>query len=200
MAAAIEPENTYQIPSIFRNPIRTKDHAFFRPSTSGEQRAHLKPINPRLRDDVRTFLVRAPFLCRARARASPALAFLLPQRWVMHAQEPITTTRHAKAAREAELDAEEMRDAELAEEGDDGDEFADADDAEDDDETEGEGEEPLELPTAEEREEEKKTGGPQVHVVQRRMRECVRVLGNFKKRAAAGRCVTRSVAPMPQLT
>ena len=93
----------------------------------------------------------------------------------------------AKAAREAELDAEEMRNAEVDTEGDD--ELADADEDEDE---EGEGAaEPFELPTAEEREEEKKAGGPQVHVVQRRMRECVRVLGNFKKRAAEGRYVTQ---------
>ena len=93
----------------------------------------------------------------------------------------------AKAAREAELDAEEMRNAEVDTEGDD--EFADADE---DEGEEGEGAaEPFELPTAEEREEEKKAGGPQVHVVQRRMRECVRVLGNFKKRAAKGRYVSQ---------
>lgn len=91
----------------------------------------------------------------------------------------------AKAAREAELDAEEMRRAEMA---------SDDDLAEDDmDEDEEEGaEEPFVLPTAEEREEEKKLGGPQLHVVQRRMRECVRVLGNFRKRAAPDRCVERS--------
>ena len=92
----------------------------------------------------------------------------------------------AKAAREAELDAEEMRQAELA--SGDEEEFEDADEAESGDE-EDDGQEPFHLPTAEEREEEKKNGGPQVHVVQRRMRECVRVLGNFKKRAAPGRCV-----------
>ena len=91
----------------------------------------------------------------------------------------------AKAAREAELDAEEMRQAELAS---DEDELAEEAMEEDDQEGEG-GEEPFRLPTAEEREEEKKAGPPQVHVVQRRMRECVRVLGNFKKRAAEGRYV-----------
>ena len=92
----------------------------------------------------------------------------------------------AKAAREAQLDLEEMQQAELAGE-EDGDDFADADMDE-----EGEGGEDSEgfvLPTAEEREEEKKRGGPDVHTVQRRMRECVRVLGNFKRLAAKGRCV-----------
>ncbi|TBU35832.1 NOL1/NOP2/sun family RNA met [Dichomitus squalens] len=90
----------------------------------------------------------------------------------------------ARAAREAELDLEELQRAELAGE-EDGDDFADADMDE-----EGEGGEDSEafvLPTAEEREEEKKRGGPDVHTVQRRMRECVRVLGNFKKLAAKGR-------------
>lgn len=43
------------------------------------------------------------------------------------------------------------------------------------------------LPTAEEREEEKTKGGPDVHTVQRRMRECVRVLSKFSKRAEPGR-------------
>ena len=43
------------------------------------------------------------------------------------------------------------------------------------------------LPTMEEREEEKAKGGPDVHRVQRRMRECVRVLSKFSKRAESGR-------------
>ncbi|KZT11247.1 NOL1/NOP2/sun family RNA met [Laetiporus sulphureus 93-53] len=91
----------------------------------------------------------------------------------------------AKATREAELDAKEMREAEFAgaEDGD----FADADVDEDMDGEDGKGEEAFRLPSAEEREEEKKNGGPDVHTVQRRMRECVRVLGNFKKLAAKGR-------------
>lgn len=89
----------------------------------------------------------------------------------------------AKAAREAELDAEEMQNA--AQEGEDEDDFADADEAMVGEEGEVDGE--FHLPTAEEREEEKKTGGPDVHTVQRRMRECVRVLGNFTKLAAKGR-------------
>ncbi|KAJ3551994.1 hypothetical protein NM688_g4392 [Phlebia brevispora] len=91
----------------------------------------------------------------------------------------------AKAAHEAELDVEEMRQAEVDMEDDD--DLADAADEEDDEGEGEEGEEEFHLPTAEEREEEKQNGGPQVHVVQRRMRECVRVLGNFRKRAAKGR-------------
>lgn len=49
--------------------------------------------------------------------------------------------------------------------------------------------EPFRLPTVEEREEEKAKGGPDVYAVQRRMRECARVLSKFKKRAEQGRCV-----------
>ena len=95
----------------------------------------------------------------------------------------------AKAAREAELDAEEMRQAVLAGE-ESGDDLGDADDVDMDEEGEGgEDSEGFVLPTAEEREEEKKAGGPDVHTVQRRMRECVRVLGNFRKFAAKGRYV-----------
>ncbi|PCH38108.1 NOL1/NOP2/sun RNA met [Wolfiporia cocos MD-104 SS10] len=90
-----------------------------------------------------------------------------------------------KAAREAELDAEEMRNAELA--GEEDDDLADADDEEATESDGGDGEGAFHLPTAEEREEEKKSGGPDVHTVQRRMRECVRVLGKFKKLAAKGR-------------
>lgn len=85
----------------------------------------------------------------------------------------------AKAAREAALDAEEMLEAEVA---------SDDEDLEGMEEAEGEDDgEAFSLPTAEEREEEKKAGGPQVHIVQRRMRECVRILGNFKRLGATGR-------------
>ncbi|GJE87185.1 NOL1/NOP2/sun family putative RNA methylase [Phanerochaete sordida] len=95
----------------------------------------------------------------------------------------------ARAAREAELDAEEMRQAEQASD----EELADEDMDEDADEADG-GE--FQLPTAEEREEEKNAGGPQLHVVQRRMRECVSVLNNFKKRAAKGRSRAEYVAQL----
>ncbi|KAJ2982126.1 hypothetical protein NUW54_g10789 [Trametes sanguinea] len=82
----------------------------------------------------------------------------------------------------------EARQAELAGAESD-DDLADLDDVDMDEEGEGneEGEEGFVLPTAEELEEEKKRGGPDVHTVQRRMRECVRVLGNFKRYAAKGR-------------
>lgn len=86
----------------------------------------------------------------------------------------------AKAALEADLDAEEMQFA------------ADEDEEEDDVDMEGEIDEDgeiFQLPTFQEREEEKKAGGPEVHIVQRRMRECVRVMGNFKRLAAKGRSV-----------
>lgn len=83
------------------------------------------------------------------------------------------------AAREAELDLEEMQNAVADEGGDDLDMEGDGDD---------EDGEPFHLPTAEEREEEKK-GVSDIHVVQRRMRRCVRILGNFKKLAEKGRSV-----------
>ncbi|CCL98433.1 uncharacterized protein FIBRA_00430 [Fibroporia radiculosa] len=92
-----------------------------------------------------------------------------------------------KAAREAELDAEEMQNAALVGE-EDGD-LADADDDEDMDGDGDDGQEAFHLPTAEEREEEKASGGPDVHTVQRRMRECVRALGKFKRLAENGRQV-----------
>ncbi|KZT26292.1 NOL1/NOP2/sun family putative RNA met [Neolentinus lepideus HHB14362 ss-1] len=76
----------------------------------------------------------------------------------------------ARAAREAELDMEEMQ---RAAEGD-GEDDLDVDM----ESIDGEG---FVLPTVEEREEQKKAGGPDVNLVQRRMRQCVRVLGNFKK-------------------
>ncbi|KAG2367500.1 NOL1/NOP2/sun family RNA met [Suillus spraguei] len=80
-----------------------------------------------------------------------------------------------KAAREAELDIEEMQNAAL-----------EGSDEEIDMEGEGEDAEAFHLPTAEERAEEKNHVAD-VHVVQRRMRECVRILGNFRKLGAKGR-------------
>lgn len=47
-----------------------------------------------------------------------------------------------------------------------------------------EGEDDIELfklPTAEQREEEKKRGGPSLQEVQQRMKECARALGDFKR-------------------
>jgi 25S rRNA (cytosine2870-C5)-methyltransferase len=83
----------------------------------------------------------------------------------------------ARAAHEAELDLEELQEAAV-----------EAEDGENANIQAGMGEdgEPFRLPTAQEREEERKSGGPDVVVVQRRMAECARVLGNFKKLAASG--------------
>jgi hypothetical protein len=87
----------------------------------------------------------------------------------------------AKAAAAADLDAEELQDAAITEEDDDD---VDTDGAENEN---GDIDvEPFHLPTAEERENEK-NGGTDIHVVQRRMRECVRVLGKFKRLAEKGR-------------
>ncbi|KAF7967830.1 hypothetical protein HWV62_32953 [Athelia sp. TMB] len=86
----------------------------------------------------------------------------------------------AQALLEADLDADEMQHA--AED----DPNAEEDDVEMEGEIDDEGE-AFVLPTPAEREAEKSAGGPDVHIVQRRMRECVRVLGNFKRFAAKGR-------------
>ncbi|KAJ7172580.1 NOL1/NOP2/sun family RNA met [Mycena filopes] len=86
-----------------------------------------------------------------------------------------------QAAADAELDLADVQGAAAGEDEDDdvdmeGDEDANGDiDAE-----------PFRLPTAAEREEEK-ISMPDVHLVQRRMRECVRILGKFKRLAEAGR-------------
>ncbi|KAJ3889923.1 NOL1/NOP2/sun family RNA met [Lentinula edodes] len=85
-----------------------------------------------------------------------------------------------QAAAEDALDVEEMQQAAFNEEDDDD----DLDMDEDEEETDGE---PFRLPTREENEAESKAGGPDVHVVQSRMRECVRVLGRFKKLAEKSR-------------
>jgi 25S rRNA (cytosine2870-C5)-methyltransferase len=90
----------------------------------------------------------------------------------------------AKAAREAELDAEELRRAAEEAEEDGADEFEGLDEMDEDGEEEDGEKEQFVLPTAAEREAEKSSGGPDVHLVQRRMRECVRVLGKWKKLGA----------------
>ena len=83
----------------------------------------------------------------------------------------------ARAAREAQLDAEELQIAAQAE----ADEFDGVEDMDDDEEEVDAPEaEAVILPTAEERLEEKKSGGPDVHIVQKRMRECVRILKRWK--------------------
>ncbi|KAF9069909.1 NOL1/NOP2/sun family-domain-containing protein [Rhodocollybia butyracea] len=84
-----------------------------------------------------------------------------------------------KAQAEAALDVEEMQQAAYNEEDDEEDFDMDIEDEEADGE-------PFCLPTAEEKEAESSAGGPDVHVVQRRMRECVRVLGKFKKTSGKG--------------
>jgi len=98
---------------------------------------------------------------------------------------PITASNFAarsraldtRAAREAQLDAEELQMAAQAE----ADEFDGVEDMDDDEEEVDAPEaETVILPTAEERLEEKKSGGPDVHIVQKRMRECVRILKRWK--------------------
>jgi ribosomal RNA methyltransferase Nop2 len=86
----------------------------------------------------------------------------------------------ARATREAELDLEEMQ--RQAADDDDDVQMADVQAGMDEDG------QPFDLPTAEEREQEEKAGSTDVLIVQKRMRECIRVLGNFKKLAAKGRC------------
>jgi ribosomal RNA methyltransferase Nop2 len=83
----------------------------------------------------------------------------------------------AEAAREAELDMQELQDAVAAGEIE-GDDFNGVDGDEDE---EGGPSGPVTILTSEERETEKKAGGPDVFTVQRRLRYCVRILQNFKK-------------------
>ena len=84
----------------------------------------------------------------------------------------------AEAAKEAELDMQELQDAVAAGEmeGDDFDEM----DGDEGDDADGPSE-PVKILTLEEREAEKKAGGPNALTVQRRLRHCVRVLENFKE-------------------
>ncbi|ETW85765.1 hypothetical protein HETIRDRAFT_379871 [Heterobasidion irregulare TC 32-1] len=84
-----------------------------------------------------------------------------------------------RAAKEAQLDAEELQLAEQI--GAEDDDELDENDEDGASEAGGEENGAFVLPTAAEREEEKRLGGPDVHVVQRRMRECVRILGKWKK-------------------
>ncbi|KAH6918682.1 cytosine-5--methyltransferase NSUN2 [Coprinopsis sp. MPI-PUGE-AT-0042] len=85
-----------------------------------------------------------------------------------------------QALLEAELDQQELQ--ALAEGAD---ETFDID--EDTGDEGGDDDEAFHLPTAEEREKEKAVGGPDLHTLQRRMRECVRVLAKYTKRAEPGR-------------
>ena len=98
--------------------------------------------------------------------------------------EKLSRALDAEAAHEAELDIEEMQNAALVGEAEDDD--LGMDEVEEEDEGE-----PSRLPTAEEREEEKK-GVSDIHVVQRRMRHCVRVLRNFRNLAEKDRSVILS--------
>lgn len=91
----------------------------------------------------------------------------------------------AEAVREAELDIQELQDAVALGEVE-GEDLDGIDDDEDDDENGGPSE-PVKILTPEEREAEKKAGGPDVFMVQRRLRHCVRVLQSFKK-LGKGRC------------
>lgn len=91
----------------------------------------------------------------------------------------------AKAAEEAELDIEEFQAAAGSEDEDEDADMEGQEDANGDMDAE-----PFRLPTAAEREEEK-ISVPDVHLVQRRMRECVRILGKFKRLAEKGRWVFR---------
>lgn len=84
-----------------------------------------------------------------------------------------------QAIADAEMDLAEIQAAAAEGELDD-DELSDGVDPDDD---------AFHLPTQEEKEQEAKTGGPDVHSIQRRMREIVRVLAKFSKRAEKGRYV-----------
>jgi len=103
------------------------------------------------------------------------------ERVTMANMEARSKALDARAAAEAELDAEELRGAQEDEEDEEVDMDGDADEEGNMDA------EPFHLPTTAEREEEKARGGPDLQVVQRRMRECVRVLEKFSKRAEKGR-------------
>ncbi|KAH9005202.1 NOL1/NOP2/sun family RNA met [Lactarius hatsudake] len=86
----------------------------------------------------------------------------------------------AKLARYAELDAEELQLAAQVEADDlEGAEDMDADEDEVDAPDNG-----TVLPTPEERAEEKKVGGPEVHAVQKRMRQCIGILKRWKTSGA----------------
>ncbi|KAL0947017.1 hypothetical protein HGRIS_013161 [Hohenbuehelia grisea] len=114
------------------------------------------------------------------------------ERVTMANMEARSRALDAAAAAEAELDAEELQRAAEAGEDDDDDDL-DMDVDGDADEVDAE---PFHLPTAEEREAEEKAGVPDVLVVQRRMRECVKVLGKFKKRAEKGRARSEYISQL----
>lgn len=86
----------------------------------------------------------------------------------------------ARLARNAELDAEELQLAAQVEADDlEGAEDMNVDEDEVDAPNNG-----AVLPTPEERAEEKRVGGPEVHVVQKRMRQCIGILKRWKSSGA----------------
>lgn len=93
-----------------------------------------------------------------------------------------------QAILDAELDAEELRQAALGDaSGEELDDLADvAADGDDAGEGDGEG---FVLPSAEDREAERKSGAQDLVEVQHRMRQCARVLSNFKRFSAKDRYV-----------
>ena len=93
--------------------------------------------------------------------------------------EALSHAMDAEAAKEGELDMQELQDAVAAGEME-GDDFDEMDSDEGDDE-EGGPSESVKILTPVEREAEKTAGGPDMFTVQRRLRHCVRVLENFKK-------------------
>ena len=97
-----------------------------------------------------------------------------------------------QAARDAELDAEELRKAALA--------YGSDDDDLDEADFNGDGDEGMDengggdgdgfiLPTPEEREEERRTGAQDLSTVNKRMKHCARVLANFGKLGAKDKYV-----------
>ncbi|SRR6266404_5300048 len=105
--------------------------------------------------------------------------------------EAMSRALDAKLARDAELDAEELQLAAQVE----ADDLEGAEDMDvDEDEMDAPGHGAV-LPTPDERAEEKRTGGPEVHVVQKRMRQCVGILKRWKTLGAkTGRFVFYSLA------
>ena len=91
-----------------------------------------------------------------------------------------------QAERDVEFDAEELREAAL--DYNSGDELDGLEDGDEDAEGADGVDEGFILQTTEEREAERKSGAQDL-VVRHGMRQCVRILSNFKRLAAKGRCV-----------
>ena len=88
-----------------------------------------------------------------------------------------------QAALDAELDAQELREAALELDSDD-EALLEEDEADETGQGDGDG---FELPTAEEREEERRSGAQDLQVVKHRMEHCARVLSKFSKLGAKNR-------------